>query len=104
MSYATSRRARELGVRLALGAAPGQLAALIARDGLWLGGIGTALGVVLGVPLARGLGALIFGVQLGDVAVFAAVCGALNAVVLAAAVLPARRAARMDPMHALRME
>jgi predicted permease len=104
MTYATARRTRELGVRLALGATPGQLAAMVARDGLRLGAIGTIAGTALGLPLARALGALFFGVHVADAAVLVAVCAALNAVVLAAALLPARRAASLDPIAALRME
>jgi putative ABC transport system permease protein len=104
MTYATTRRARELGVRLALGATPAQLASMVARDSLRLGMIGTIAGTALGLPLARALGAMLFGVQIGDAAVLAAVCAALNAVVLAAALLPARRAASLDPIAALRME
>jgi putative ABC transport system permease protein len=104
MTYATARRTRELGVRLALGATPGQLAAMVARDGLRLGAIGTIAGTALGLPLARALGALFFGVCGADVAVVVAVCAGLNAVVLAAALLPARRAAALDPIAALRMD
>jgi len=104
MTYATLRRAREFGVRLALGATPGQLAAMVARDGLRLGAIGTIAGTALGLPLARALGALVFGVHIADAAVLMAVCAVLNAVVLAAALLPARRGASLDPIAALRME
>jgi predicted permease len=104
MTYATARRARELGVRLALGATPAQLAAMVARDSLRLGALGTIAGTALGLPFARALGALLFGVQTGDAAVALAVCAALNAVVLGAALLPARRAASLDPIAALRTE
>lgn len=104
MAYATARRTREFGVRLALGASPSQLAAMIAREGLKLGGLGTLAGAALALPLARVLGALVFGVGIGDLAVCAAVCAALNAVVVAAAMVPARRAARLDPIAALRTQ
>ena len=104
MAYATTRRTHEMGVRLALGATPGQLAASIARDGIRLGLAGTAIGAAGALPLARILGALIFGVQIVDVVVFLGVCALLNAVVLTAALLPARRAARLEPVAALRSE
>jgi predicted permease len=104
MTYTMTRRLRELGVRLALGASPGQLAGAVALDGLRLGATGTLVGAALGLPLARVLGALLFGVHAADVAVFAGMCGLLNAVVLAAALLPARRAARLDPIAALRTD
>ena len=104
MAHGAAQRTREFGVRLALGATPRQVAALIARDGLRLGMAGTAIGAVLALPLARLIGALVFGIHAGDVAVFVTVCALLNAVVLAAALLPARRATRLDPVAALRTE
>jgi predicted permease len=104
MAYAVTRRTREIGVRLALGATPAQLARLIAGDGLRLALTGVAVGAVLALPLASVLGALIFGVQIADLATFAGTCGLLIAVAMVAAFLPARRAARLDPIVALRTE
>jgi ABC-type antimicrobial peptide transport system permease subunit len=104
MAYGVARRTREIGVRLALGATSGQLTALIARDALRLALIGVVVGAVLALPLARALGALIFGVQIADLATFAGTCGLLVAVAMVAALLPARRASRLDPIVALRTE
>jgi len=104
MSYAVTRRTHEIGVRLALGATPPQLVRLIATDGLRLAITGVVIGSILGYPLARALGALIFGVQMGDLATFAAAGAVLVGVAMAAALLPARRAAHLDPMTALRVD
>ncbi len=104
MTYAVTRRTREMGVRLALGATPAQLTRLIAGDGLRLALTGVAIGGTLALPLARVLGALIFGVQIADLAAFAGTCALLVAVALVAAALPARRAARLDPVVALRSD
>jgi ABC-type antimicrobial peptide transport system permease subunit len=104
MAYAVTRRTRELGIRLALGATPAQLTTLIARDGLRLSVLGVAIGVILSLPMAYALGALLFGVQIADIAGFGIVCLVLVLVGTAAAVLPARRAARLDPLAALRTE
>jgi hypothetical protein len=104
MAYAVTRRTREIGVRLALGATPAQLTRLVAGDGLRLALTGVAVGAVLALPLAGVLGALIFGVQVADLATFAGTCGLLIAVAMVAAFLPARRAARLDPIVALRTE
>jgi len=104
MSYAVTQRTHEIGVRLALGATPRQLMNLIAGDGFRLAMIGVAVGGLLALPLAAALGALIFGVQIADLATFTATCALLVAVAMIAAVLPARRAARLDPVAALRTE
>jgi ABC-type antimicrobial peptide transport system permease subunit len=104
MAYAVTRRTREIGVRLALGATSAQLTRLIAGDGLRLALMGVAVGAMLALPLANVLGALIFGVQIADLVTFAATCGLLIAVAMVAAFLPARRAARLDPIVALRTE
>jgi ABC-type antimicrobial peptide transport system permease subunit len=77
---------------------------LVAGDGLRLALTGVAIGSLLAIPLAQVLGALIFGVEVADLAAFAAACVLLVGVALAAALLPARRAARVDPMAALRAE
>ena len=104
MAYTVTRRTREIGVRLALGATPAQLTRLITGDGLRLALTGVAVGALLALPLASVLGAFIFGVQVADLATFAGTCGLLVAVAMVAAFLPARRATRVDPLTALRAE
>jgi predicted permease len=104
MSYVVTRRTREMGIRLALGASPAQLMALVAGDAMRLSLIGVLIGSVAAVPLSQALGALVFGIQLGDLGGFAGVCALLVGVVFVAALLPARRAASIDPIVALRTE
>jgi len=104
MAYVVTRRTREFGVRLALGATPGQIMTLIARDGLRLAIAGVTIGSLLALPLARVLGALVFGMAIGDLAGYLGACAMLVAVALLAAVLPARRAGRLDPIAALRVD
>ena len=104
MAYAVTSRTREMGVRLALGASPDQLAMLVTRDGVTLALRGLVIGTLLALPMASALGALVFGVQIGDVGAYIAACALLLVVSIGAAFLPARRVAAMDPMVALRAE
>ena len=104
LAYDVSQRTREIGVRSAIGASRGQIASLILRQGLWKGGIGVVLGLIGAALLSRSMTTLLFNVQPTDPAVYAAVSFVLIAVALLASYLPARRAARIDPLIALREE
>jgi predicted permease len=102
--YAVAERTREIGVRIALGAAPGDVAALVVRQGMLLPIVGVAIGLVLAFGATRFMSHLLFGVAPTDLATFAGVAIALVAVALAACCVPARRATRVDPVSALRRE
>jgi putative ABC transport system permease protein len=104
MSYAVSQRTTEIGVRMALGASPPEVFRLVIGDGLKLAAIGVALGLAGSYFVTRWLGALLFGVQAGDPATFAATSAALLAIAGAACFIPASRATQVDPMVALRSE
>jgi predicted permease len=104
IAYAASRRTREIGIRMALGARAASVRRLFLRDGLALAGVGIALGVVASLALTRVMTALLFGVAPTDPLTFAAASAGLAAVALFATWLPARRAARVDPAVVLRAE
>jgi predicted permease len=104
MAFAVARRKREIGVRMALGARPGTVVAMIARQGAALVAVGLVLGLGGALALARYLESLLYATPALDPGTFAAVAAALAAVALAAAYLPARRAARVDPTEALAAE
>jgi ABC-type antimicrobial peptide transport system permease subunit len=104
MAYGTVQRTREFGVRLALGARTREVLGLVARDAAKLAGIGVALGLVGALGLTRLLESQLYGVTAIDPLVFAGAAVLLAVVALAAALLPALRAARTDPMTALRWE
>jgi predicted permease len=102
MSYLVTLRTSEIGIRLALGAQPGQVRGLILREGLALGALGSVLGIAGALGLSRFLATLLYGVSTHDAATYSILTPMLLAVVFAAAAIPGRRAARVDPVTALR--
>jgi putative ABC transport system permease protein len=103
-SYVAQLRTREIGIRLALGATAGDVLRLTLRQGVLLTAAGLAAGVAASLALTGVLRALLFGVGARDLATFAVVTAVLAAAALAASWLPARRAARTDPLTVLRYE
>jgi ABC-type antimicrobial peptide transport system permease subunit len=104
MACAVAQRTRELGIRMALGARRSHVLALVFGQALRLAGIGVAIGIAAAWGLTRFLKSQLFGVKAHDPLTFAAMAGLLAAVAAAACWLPARRAARVDPMVTLRAE
>ncbi len=104
LAYSVARRTREIGIRLAIGADRRQVMKLIVGEGARLVGLGVVLGLVAAFWLTKLLQKQLFGVSPHDPAVLAGVVGVLASVALFACWLPARRAARVDPMVALRAE
>jgi predicted permease len=104
MGYSVQQRAREIGVRLALGAGTGSVRNMVIHQGMRLVLSGVAVGSVAAFGLTRLLAGFLFGVKPGDPVVFAAVPVLMSAVALFAVCLPARRASRIDPVQALRSE
>jgi putative ABC transport system permease protein len=104
LSYLVSQRTQEIGVRLAIGAAPSDVVRLFVREGLVLASIGLACGLAGAVAAARTLTAMLFGVTPTDPLTFGGVAAALGCIALAASYLPARRAAGIDPLAALRVD
>jgi putative ABC transport system permease protein len=102
LAYAVIQRTREIGLRMALGAQPRDVLRLVMRQGVALTSIGVVIGVASAAGLTRLLDRLLFGVQPTDALTFSAVSLGMLAVALVAAYLPARRAAHVDPMEALR--
>jgi putative ABC transport system permease protein len=104
MSYVVGQRANEIGLRMALGASPGEILRLVLRQALMLAGLGIVIGFAGAAAVTRLLTSMLFGVKPGDPATYAAVIGIVLAAALLASYIPARRAMRVDPMVALRYE
>ncbi len=104
LSYHVAQRTPEIGIRMALGAQIRDVVGMVVGEGLWLTGIGVVAGLVGAVGLTRVLDSLLFGVSPIDASTFATVAVGLAAIALVASYLPARRAAKIDPMVALRAE
>ncbi len=103
-SYTVSRRTNEIGIRMALGADRGKVLALVLRGAVWQLGLGLLVGVPVTLAGGRALASMLYGVKSYDPWVFGVAVAALTLCGLAAAFIPARRAASIDPMVALRFE
>ena len=104
MAFSVSRRAREVGIRIALGARTGHVLKLVFRQGIFQLAIGLTLGLGLAAGLSQLVAGLLFEVQPRDPLTFASVVGVLTLAGLLACYIPARRAARVDPLSAMRAE
>ena len=102
LSYSVAQRAREIGVRSALGARPTDIIGLVVREGLVITVAGLTLGMIVSALLARSMSAFLFGIVPHDTATFVAVPVVLLAVAALACAMPARRASRLDPLQVLK--
>jgi putative ABC transport system permease protein len=104
ISYAVTQRMQEIGIRLALGAQRGEILGMVIGQGMRLAGAGAGIGLVSSVAISRLLRNQLFHVGPFDPLTFAATALVLLGAALAACYIPARRATRVDPIHALRYE
>ena len=104
IAYMVARRTNEIGIRMALGASPRQILSMVLREAGILLGVGVAVGLVLALAAGRSAATLLFGLKPYDPATMAAAAAGLVVVAVAASLVPARRAARLEPMVALRDE
>ena len=104
VAYNVSRRTREIGIRMALGAGPSDVLRLVMGKGLVLVGIGTAIGLAMGFGVERLLKSALFNTGGVDIVVYIVVVPSMVVVTMLAAWVPARRASRIAPTRALRYE
>ena len=104
MSYSVAQRTQEIGIRMALGARPPDVLALVVKHGMALALLGIAAGVVGALAMTRLMSGMLFGIRPTDPLTFAGVAALLGTVAFLANYLPARRASKVDPMVALRYE
>jgi ABC-type antimicrobial peptide transport system permease subunit len=104
MAYSVANRRNEIGIRLALGAQPGQVRGMILRESTWLAVAGIVVGVAAALLLTRLVKSMLYGIGPYDPLTLSAGISLLLAVALAASWIPARRAAGVEPMEALRHE
>jgi putative ABC transport system permease protein len=104
LAYSVSQRTKELGLRMALGADRRHVLKLIVREGMIVGSAGIILGVLIAGGMSRALSSIVFGVSVWDPLTYAGALAALTAITLVSCLVPAFRASRVDPMHALRLD
>jgi putative ABC transport system permease protein len=104
MAFLVGQRTREIGIRMALGATPGGILALVVRQGMSIALTGVGLGLCGAVIVTRFMTSLLYGVRARDPLTFGAIAVTLGTVALVASYIPARRAANVDPIAALRSE
>lgn len=104
IAFTVSQRTREIGIRIALGASANTIARLVLKDGVWLIATGLLLGVGIALTATRALSSLLHGVGASDPLTFAATGAGVALIAIAATYVPARRATRVDPVDALRMD
>ena len=104
ISYSVSQRTHEIGIRMALGARPGDALNMIVRQGIVLSLVGLSIGLAASVGVTRLMSTFLFGVSAVDPVVFVSISLLLAAVAVGASVIPARRATNFDPVLALRFD